>query len=195
MVKFLFDYDSTLADTTRARIDTINSFFGKEYVVDGVVSWNNSDKPYLTNEEDAWSWGPECFLSETWQSQIPPVEGAIEGVQSLLEAGHTGMVVSDRPPVLFEVTRDWLDRQGLDTVRLLFTRHKHSKSGDHKGLTKNQAAYLYKLTHVVEDAPHHGMALANREYVQRVFLLEAPYNKGVYHPKITRIESWNDVKL
>lgn len=137
-------------------------------------------------------WGKDCFLSEDFQSLVPPVDGAIDGVLSLLEAGHHLMIVSDRPSELFEVTRDWLDNQGLEMVRLLFTTHKHSLSVG-KGMTKSQAAYLYKLDTVIEDAPHHAETLAGRSYIDQLFLLDMPYNQEIVHPKVQRVQHWRNV--
>lgn len=195
MAKILLDYDSTLADTSQGRIDAINQQFGTHYSLDGVTTWFNDENGYMDEAHDGWSWGEECFLSLDWQANLKPVEGAIEGVKRLLVEGHSGIVVSDRPLALFEVTRDWLDRQGLDTVRLLFTKHKASKSGDHKGFTKSQAAFLYKLTHVIEDAPHHSKTLAERAYIDQIFLLDTPYNQGITHPKIKRVKGWSDIHV
>ncbi len=194
MVKFLWDYDSVLADTAQARIDSINEKFGTHYKMSEVTTWYNHENNYMLPEHDAWGWGEECFLSSVWQSQIPVVAHAIEGVHRLIELGHTGMIVSDRPPVLFEVTRDWLDNHGLDEVRLLFTRHKHSKSGEHGGLTKAQAAAKYRLTHCVDDGPHHAERLSQLRVVEKFYILDAPYNRRIKHnDKIIRCSSWLDV--
>ena len=195
MVKILLDYDSTIADTTGHRLATINKKFGTHYHSSGVTTWFNDENGYMDEAHDGWGWGQECFLSPEWQLGIPPIAGAIEGVKRLLSEGHEGMVVSDRPEFLFECTREWLDRQGLDTVRLLFTKHKASKSGDHDGFTKSQAAYLYKLTHVVEDAPHHSRTLAERNYIEKIFLLDTPYNQGIHHDKIVRVKGWNEIHI
>lgn len=192
MVKFLFDYDSTIANTSDARIDAINKKFGTHYHMGGVTTWYNDENGYMDEAHDGWSWGPSCFLSPDWQLTLPPVEGAIEGIHKLYEQGHSGMIVSDRPAVLFECTREWLDNHGLEMVRLLFTRHKDSKSGPDHDFTKSQAAFLYRLTHVWEDAPHHSLSLARRDYIQRVILLDTPYNQGIYHPKIVRVSSWKE---
>lgn len=194
-MKLLLDYDSTIADTTSHRLASINEKFGTSYCTSGVTTWHNGDSGYMDESYDGWSWGPECFLSPDWQLEIPPVEGAIEGIHRLLREGHEGMVVSDRPLSLFECTREWLDRVGLDTVRLLFTKHKASKSGDHKGFTKSQAAYLYKLTTVIEDAPHHSQQLAERSYIEKIFLLDTPYNQGIAHGKIVRVKGWNEIHI
>lgn len=189
MSKWLLDYDSTLADTQSLRLEWVNNQFGTTFTREDVASWHS---PIFSEEIAQWMWGPDCFMSEYFQASVPAVPHAIDGALRLLDAGHRPMVVSDRPAELFEVTRDWLDRQGLDMIRLLFTSHKHSLSVG-KGMTKSQAAYLYKLTHVVEDAGHHADSLSNRSYIDKVYLLDMPYNREINGPKITRVDSWSEI--
>lgn len=190
-MKWLIDYDSTLADTHKPRIEAMNQKFGTHYRVEDFTTW--SPPQFLEPEHDAWQWGTECFLNEDFQANCPPVEGAIEGMEVLLAYGDHPIIVSDRPPCLFEVTRDWLDRHGLDVVRLLFTRHKHSLNDQISGLTKLQAAWQYRLQGVIEDSPHHSLNLAQKEYIDRVYLLDMPYNQDVSHSKIQRVSSWKEI--
>lgn len=192
MTRFLFDYDSTLAAVDAARVRAINERFGTNYTLDEITAWSWTAENYPEAHE-SFQWGPECFLNEQFQLNVEPVEGAIEGVHALFAMGHEGMVVSDRPESLFACTRQWLDEHDLDTVRLLFTRHKESKNVTNEGLTKQQAAVLHRLTHVIEDAPHHAVAFAEKPHISRVYLLDRPYNQGIEHEKITRCKNWYEV--
>jgi hypothetical protein len=191
MAKWLIDYDSTLCDTQAEYIKRMNERFGTQYTKDNFATW--SAPLEVRPEHYKWLWSEECFLNEDFQRTPPPVEGAIEGFKALLNAGHDAMIVSDRPASLFEVTRDWLDRQGLEFVRLYFSRHKHSLNGQTEGLTKIQVAWYNKLTHVVEDAPHHAKAFSAKPYMERIYLLDKPYNQGIEHEKITRVDTWEDI--
>lgn len=192
MTRFLVDYDATLAATDKLRLEWINREFGTNYTPDGVTTWLNADSGYMLPEHDAWAWSDNCFMNLDFQAQVQPVEGAVEGIQRLLELGHEAMIVSDRPTSLFEVTRDWLDKNGLDMIRLLFTRHKHSMNVGSDHLTKQQAAYLYKLKVVIEDGPHHAELFATKDHIDDVYLLDYPYNRHVMdHPKIARVDGWN----
>ena len=191
-MKWLLDYDSTLADTHKPRIEAMNKEFGTDYKVEDFTTW--SPPSFLDPDHDAWQWGPECFMNEDFQISAPPVEGAITGVNRLLAYGDQCIVVSDRPAELFEVTRDWLDNQGLDVVRLLFTRHRHSLNVTNVGQTKLQVAWQHKLNGVIEDSPHHSIALAQKDYVDTVYLLDMPYNRHIEHEKIRRVKSWFDIE-
>lgn len=191
MSRWLIDYDSTLSDTFREQLVWLGREFGTTYSYDDFTKWRSED--VVSAAEAAFLWGDQCFLNEDFQRQCPPIPGAIEGMLDLLEMGEHLMVVSDRPAQLFDVTRQWLDAQGLDMVRLLFTYHKSSMSLDGDGMmTKYQAAARHKLTHVWEDAPHHAEKFASKEWIQHVFLLDTPYNQEIEHPKIIRIANWNE---
>jgi uncharacterized HAD superfamily protein len=193
MTRILVDYDATIAATDKLRIQWINERFGTNYVNDKITTWLNTESGYMKPEHDAWAWSPACFLNESFQAQVEPVEGSVEGVLDLLHMGHEPMIVSDRPSSLFEVTRDWLDKQGLDMVRLLFTRHKHSMSTEF-GMTKQQAAYLYKLRTVIEDGPHHATTFATKDHIDSIFLIDYPYNRYVEEsPKIERVKGWDTI--
>lgn len=192
MTRFCIDYDSTLAATDLARLEALNAQFGTNYVLSDITDWNWTAENY-PEEHETWQWGPECFMNEEFQYYVPSVPGAIEGVQALLHAGHQAIIISDRPDSLFDVTRAWLDERGLGTVRLFFTRHKASLSTGTTGLTKQQAVVLFKLTEVVDDGPHHAEMFASKPHIERVFLLDRPYNQEVDHPKIIRVSGWDEI--
>lgn len=191
MSRILVDYDQTLCATQQALLDVCNVRFGEAFTSKDITSWLT--EKHLPLEYVTYMWGADGFLNVDVQANANPVDGAIQGMLALMDAGHQPMIVSDRPPELFEVTRDWLDRHGLDMVRLLFTRHKHSKNTSTKGMTKVQAAYLYKLDTIIEDAPHHAEAFALKPYVDHIFLLDMPYNQLIHDEKVQRVHSWSDI--
>lgn len=191
MSRILCDYDMTLANTFIEQIAAVNTEFGTNYVHEDFKTWRSED--VLTEEEAAFMWGPRVFMNEDFQQRVEPVKGAIEGMNALLAEGHHCMIISDRPVALFEVTRDWLDRQGLEMVRLLFTRHKHSMNPAVQSdniMTKAQAAWSYKLDTIIEDAMHHAKAFADREWIDRVYMLDTPHNREFDHPKVVRCYGW-----
>lgn len=147
----------------------------------------------MNEEEISYLWGPEVFLNTDFQINVRPVDGAIEGVQKLLDEGHELTVVTDRSPRIQEVTRAWLDKHGLTNLPVVFTRNKDVRTYQEAMRTKAQVAWSRRLTHVVEDAPHHSLGLAERPYIEKVWLLDKPYNRHVEHPKIARISSWKEV--
>lgn len=193
MSRWLLDYDQTIANTQQAMLDHCNRVFNVDYQSCDIKAWKTED--FLPVDYVNYMWGKECWLSDDVQSSAKPIEGALEGIQTLLNRGEHCMIVSDRPAELFEGTRDWLDRHGLDMIRLLFTRHKHSMNLSNDNMTKLQAAYLYQLRNVVDDSPHHPIAFSERTYIDQIYLLDMPYNQGVEGPKITRVDGWSEIPL
>lgn len=172
-------------------LDQCNKEFGTTYTKNDLTEWLTEN--ILPADVAKYMWGPECWMNEDVQANAAPVEGALEGIQQLLANDHHLMIVSDRPASLFEVTRDWLDRNGLADIRLLFTRHKHSQNQSNEHMTKLQAAYLYKLRMMIDDSPHHPLQFAEKDYVDRVYLLDMPYNQKTAGEKIVRVSSWREI--
>src|SRR5574338_1497591 len=167
--KILLDYDSTLVATDDMRLRWVNERFGTNYTPEEITSWFMD----YTEEEETFMWGSECFLNDAFQSACLPVEGALKGVQALLDYDYTIVVVSDRPIELYSATRQWLDSHELSHIELIFTHNKLSMSTDSSELmTKMQIAYLKKLKIVIEDAPHHAEHFAEKDYIDRVLLLD-----------------------
>lgn len=189
--KWLIDYDSTLVDTFTAQIAALNARFNTEYTSDFFTKRRSED--LISQEEADFLWGSECFLSDELQRSAVPLKGALEGMRHLQEIGEQMMIVSDRPQTLYNVTREWLDTNGLGFVRLLFTSHKESVSiPTAYSLSKYEAAEYFGLTHIWEDAPHHAETFASMDSIERIFLLDKPHNRGIEHPKIKRIADWQE---
>lgn len=190
-MRWLIDYDSTLANTLGSQIKLLNEKFGRCYTPDTFHSWTTEE--CIPSSEAGYMWGSDVFGNLDFQATVEPVEGAIEGLKKLLEHGEQCMIISDRSPSLYEVTRMWLDKNGLHTVPLLFTYHKSSARKNRDGaMSKYQAAWLYKLKVVVEDSPHHAEMFASKSWVDRVYLLDQPYNRHVEGDKIIRCQGWKD---
>ena len=191
MSKWLIDFDSTLSDTFAGVIPVVNAEFGTNYTPKDFVSW--SSELFMEPEHASFMWGEHGFLSDDVQIATPPVRYAIQGVKQLLRKGHDLMVVSDRPSRLYDVTCAWLQQHELD-LPVVFTHNKHSASvGTDGDRTKAQVAWQHRLTHVVEDAPHHAKSFADRSFVDRVYLLDYPHNQDVAHEKITRVHTWKEI--
>ncbi len=193
MAKILVDLDGVLMDSLSAQLDVLNKTFRTCWTTEQLTHYWTEE--FMEDSHVAFLWGPECFLDEKLQINAEAVEGGISGVKRLIDMGHIPMIVSDRPKQLFEVTRAWLDNHDLDTIRLMFTRHIRSGAlANGARMSKSQAAYLYKLTHVIEDSPHNARLLAKRAYVDTVYLLDKPYNQEEYLDKdIIRCDRWLNV--
>ena len=192
MTKWLIDFDSTLSNTFDASLVALNEKYGTNYSRDMFSVWLTEDM--MPPEHAIYLWGEEVFLNHDFQMSVPPVEGAIETTRKLIEHGDTVMVVSDRPKELGWVTIQWLARHKLADVEVVLTHNKHSRAVPTAGgRTKAQVAWQNRLTHVVEDAPHHAESFANRHFIKQVYLLDYPHNRNVEHDKIQRVASWKEI--
>ena len=193
MVKnFLIDFDSTLAATDKALLAGVNKEFGTSYKESDLTTWNTEE--VMPPEHVKYMWGT-LFVDPEFMYTVQPVEGAIQGIRNLWDQGHKCTVVSDRPSHLYDSVEWWLEKY-FGALHLIFTRNLTNKSvlSDAKMMTKSQVAYLYKLNWVVEDAPHNSVRLADRQFVEGVYLIDKPYNQEVEHEKITRVHSWNEIE-
>lgn len=181
MGKWLLDFDSVTADLDGSLHRAANERFGTVYDPSMVHSWNWwwTDTP---KEHCDYVWGPECFGSRDWTLRLPPVPGAVSGVQALLSRGHDLVVVSDRPPHMQEWLVAWLRRYGL-SLPVVTTKGS--------GETKADVARRLGLGWVIEDSPFNAFNLALTEGVERVILLTRPYNRCVPNlPRLTRCDDW-----
>lgn len=184
MARWLVDLDSTTMATVDRQLALANERFGAAYSIDDITAWQWED--FIPAEVCAYVWGDEVFKHLDFHRTCPAVTGSVETARALLARGDAVFVVSDRPDVLFDVTRAWLNGHGLDAADLIFT--------DRQTYPKAAAAVDFRLCHVIEDAPHHAVDLAALDTIQRVYLLDYPYNRGVpLHPKVTRVRGWDEI--
>lgn len=184
MARWLIDIDSTTMDTIGRQLALASERFGVAYTIDHITEWDWDD--ILPAEVCAYVWGDECFKNPSFHWTCPAVASSIKTVRGLLTAGNDVFFVSDRPDALYDVTRAWLDGWELDAADLIFTNRET--------YPKAQAAVDLRLSHVVEDAGHHAVDLAALDQVQRVYLVDYPYNRAIpAHPKITRVAGWAEI--
>ena len=163
--------------------DSVNARFGTNYQAEEITSWEWwNTRPA---EHGAYVWGNECFLSKTWTMDIPPVEGAIDGILELLDDGHIPVLVSDRAPHMGLWLAEWLKRYGIAIPVHTTNRHK--------GPTKLDVIKKLGLELVIEDAPHHAVEMSADEYLIGVLLLDKPWNRNVASAKIGRCFSWEHI--
>ena len=178
-MRILLDFDSTTADLDKHMRDSVNARFGTDYQAEEITSWEWWDT--RPPEQGAYVWGDECFQSVTWTMDIPPIAGAIDGVQELLDEGHELFVVSDRAPHMGLWLSSWLAMHGLTLP--VFTTSR-------KGPTKLDMIRELELEVVIEDAPHHARDMAASGLVQAVMLLDKPWNHDVVHRRVIRCFGW-----
>lgn len=190
-MRWLIDFDSTLCNTFLSQIEALNQHFGTSHTVEEFTDWGMTN---LNEEEIAFIWGKDCWLNDDLHRNATTVPHSVETLRAMIDSGEEAFVVTDRGAHLHEVTKEWLANHGLGDVEVFFTRSPFSKSDQDMSIpTKSQVAYYKRMNVVVEDAPHHSMSLAQRSFIDKVYLIDTPSNRHVAHPKITRITSWREI--
>lgn len=189
MNRYLIDFDGVIARTFEQQILLLNRKFVTTYTVDDFPTWDTVS--VLTDEENEWFWGEECFLSPSTTLDATPVELAPYAVERIRNH-HEAYVVSDRPHSLRKATESWLYRH-IGSVPLILTRSPLSKGdADTRIPTKTEVAACLGIDVAIEDAPHHANDLA--DIVDRVYLFSTPANQKVQEDEvISRITSWRTV--
>lgn len=181
MARPLCDFDSTVFDLNQAQFDLIERELGVRITHDQITNWSWEECGCFTPEMVALVWGEQGFKNREFQLSTPPMTGAIQGLKALQSAGHTPVIVSDRPAFMWDWMEEWFHRHGV-RVPIVLT--------DRKTYTKAEAVIDNGLDYVIEDADHHAKDLATIPQIKRVYLLNRAYNAHAQHRKITRFNDW-----
>jgi hypothetical protein len=103
-MRIIVDVDDVLADTFGA----IENHFGKAADVTG-----ENLKLYFPNSDVE-----SIIYTVDFNAALPPLDGAVEGVRWLLDAGYSARYLSSRPPELENPTREWLRRWQFPDIPL-----------------------------------------------------------------------------
>ncbi|MDO4711320.1 MAG: hypothetical protein Q4A75_05030 [Peptostreptococcaceae bacterium] len=113
--------------------------------------------------------------------QVELLKDAKRTVLELAEK-HNVHIITARRKELHDRTRQWLDRVGLETIRL------HSLGTPNKRMLAEELGCHYFF----EDHP-----TASREIAEAgisVLLMDAPYNRETTHDNMRRVHSWQDIR-
>lgn len=180
MAGWLVDFDSTLADLGTAQVRSANERFGATYAVENIAHWHWWDEQ--PKEVGSFVWGDECFRSRDWTIAIPPMPGALDGLRRICRVGEP-VIVSHRPTGDEDWIRRWLVVNGFGReVPVYVARDKAKACRDHR------------LTIAIDDAAHNVRDLALCGHVERVYVMDRPWNRKIdNHPRVTRVMSWDEV--
>lgn len=170
------DIDGVTSDSYTAWLGELNRYFGKniasldDYDIHRVydVSWDDMDNFFKTDTE-------KLFM-------LPqPMEGAKQGIESLIAQGHEIIYVTARSADEEEVTLRWMDKYKIP--------HEHVVFSDLK--SKVDLAKQWQLEFFIEDYTKNAIALA--ELGIPVLLLNASYNQGDLAKGIKRCTNWQEI--
>ena len=147
------DFDDCLCETARHFCVLVKELFGKTVPYEEVSFFNLQKSFSLTDEqyEHMMIEGhrPEVLLS------FEETPGASETVLDWIEGGHDVSIITGRPAGAYEASREWLDRHGLEQVRL-YCLNKYGRDNFIKNSAFNlelEDYYRMHFDYAVEDSP------------------------------------------
>jgi len=130
----------------------------------------------------------EDFYRDGGFLDLPPIEGAAEGLKAISEAGWKIVLISARPywqyKRVYGDTVEWLQKHGMTYDLILFNKDK--AEAIYEFIFPARPAYF------IEDREKHAKEVA--AIGVPVLLLAWDYNKGIEDNKlITRVEDWPSI--
>jgi len=122
---------------------------------------------------------------------IVPVEGAIEGVNALLDKGYELQIVTARPPSYKHLTVEWVERHFPKKFNQIhFAFNPFNKNSER--LTKAQVCKQIGAEVLIDDSIVNARDCAENGIT--VYLMHTNWNKDEHLPaNIIRVESWMEI--
>lgn len=175
-MRFGLDIDSTLAETSGALLKALNRQYGTKYKLGDWTDWDLSHCLNVPGKAELNEFMDRLFNDGLFMFTCRPLPYAVDGVSLLAGLGDVYYITS-RHQDLADSTMSWLDRHNFPCGEI------YMGVNDKASLAKE-----LELNLCVEDAPHHALKLARAGV--GVFLLDWPWNQGVKHDLITRVQGW-----
>ncbi|MCR5607572.1 MAG: 2-dehydropantoate 2-reductase [Lachnospiraceae bacterium] len=175
------DFDDCLCETARYFSELVKELFGKNVPYENIKYFDLDKSFELTDAEFEKmmieAHRPEALLS---YDETP---GAIEAVNGFIDAGHTVSIITGRPYSSYEPSREWLDRHGLDRVKL-FCLNKYGRDSfikDSEFSLEIDDYYKMHFDYAIEDSPR---AFKFFEHLPnlKVLVYNRPWNKECEFP-------------
>ena len=188
------DFDDCLCETARHFSGLVKELFGVDVPYESIRYFNLQKSFSLTDsqfeEMMIKAHSPEVLLS---YEETP---GAIDTVNGWVDDGHDVSIITGRPYSAYQASREWLDRHGLDRVRL-YCLNKYGRDGFIKGSDFSleiEDYYKMHFDYAIEDSPS---AFRFFEHLPdlKVMVYDRPWNQGFELPgeNYQRCSDWETI--
>lgn len=189
------DYDDCLCETARHFSILVKELFGLIVPYEDIRYFNLQKSFSLTEEQYEEmmikAHRPEVLLS---YEETP---GAVATVNGWIDEGHEVSVITGRPFGAYEASREWLDRHGLERVRLFclnkYGRDNFIKNSDFS--LEVEDYYKMHFDYAIEDSPS---AFKFFEHLPelKVMVYDRPWNRECEFPgeNYYRCFDWETIK-
>ena len=194
-MKIYVDFDDCLCETARAFSKLGMEMFGRNVPYED-IRFFELDKSFRLNDEQF-----EQFMIRGHQPDVllsyEETPGASSVINEWLSCGHDVSVITGRPFSAYEPSREWLDRHGLQHVKLYclnkYGRDRFIKNSDFS--LEPEDYYRMKFDLAVEDSPKAFPFFTHLPSL-RVLVFDRPWNWDCTFPNenYTRVFSWESIR-
>ncbi|MBE5845647.1 MAG: 2-dehydropantoate 2-reductase [Butyrivibrio sp.] len=189
------DFDDCLCETARHFSDMVEKMFGKIVPYEEVKCFNLQASYSLTDEQ----YEKMMLEGHTRESllELEETPGASETINKWIDEGHEVSIITGRPNVAYEASREWLDQHGLERVKL-YCLNKYGRDNFIKNSEFNlelEDYYKMHFDYAIEDSP---LAFKFFDHLPdlKVLVFDRPWNHETELPKegYTRCDGWETIK-
>ncbi len=189
------DFDDCLCETGRYFSALAERLFGKHVPYEDMKCFQ-MDKAFSLTEEQFAQLMTEGHRPETLLS-YEETPGASWAVNSWIDRGFDVSVITGRPYSAYEASREWLDRHGLDRVRMYcLDKYGRDNSARNSAFSLElEDYYRMRFDYAVEDSP-----LAFRFFGHlpdmKVLVYDRPWNRECELPgkEYIRCPDWGTIR-
>ncbi len=189
------DFDDCLCETGRSCPGLVEELFGKKIPYEEMRYFSLQKSFSLTDAEF------ERLLTEVHQPEIllscEETPGAPETINSWIDRGYHVSVITGRPFSVYEPSRAWLDRHGLERVPL-YCLNKYGRDGfirNNDFSLELEDYYRMPFDYAVEDSPAAFRFFSHLPDL-KVLVFDRPWNRECGFPGngYTRCSGWDTIR-
>lgn len=189
------DFDDCLCETARAFSDIALDMFGIDVPYEKMAYFNLQKAFNLDDDQYdrllVKGHEPEVLLG------FEETPGASKVLNEWINKGHEVSIITGRPFGSFEPSRIWLDRHGLQDIKLYcldkYGRENFMKNSDFSLSLEDY--YKMKFDYAVEDSPT-AFKFFNHMPELKVMVFDRPWNRTAEFPNgnFKRVFDWESIR-
>ena len=190
------DFDDCLCETARYFSGLAKEMFGVDVPYEQIHYFNLQESFSLTPEQY------DAMMIKGHQTEVllsyEETPGAIKTINSWIDKGHNVKIITGRPFIAFDASREWLNRNGLERVEL-YCLNKYGRDTFIKGSSFNLELEDYYKMHfdlAIEDSP---AAFKFFDHLSdlKVMVFDRPWNQDCVFPSqnYKRCSDWKMIDM